>query len=610
MAFADEIEKNNINPVILVELDIGQEQEFFVNYAAGTWFVNFDKAYLNIDSGFLAGVEVQDIANVGSVIWDTVRLVEVSSIAICQNTDSSFYYSSSDNELYVRGISGMSPVDHKVIIGVSQAFRRGGTTSIYNSFLYENRIRQIGLIKKSKDANFFGILFFNSATVSIVNVDGEYDRFAIDNDVYGGEARVLLGFDGLDYTDFRKIFTGLMENPQVTEDELKIKFQDQRKRLLRSIPFDVFDATTYPNINVDNVGKPIPLGYGDMRNVPVICTNEEEAGPPADYSFKLFDVSEHSNGIEAITTVYVDGVSKATSGTDLTNATFTIANANYTAGQEVTADVSGFVNDDSNLIENAHDIIVDIMDLYAGLPFINDIYNQSHWDRSKSPNINLFINDKEKIIDIIKNIVENAILGTFFVEDDGRYALRIFDENAASLDSLDRWELIETPKVKYDNSEILTSTVIGYNKDWNEGSYRLLEDKSQETTIFDKFRIYNEEEFDTLLLNSTAAQTYSDTRLEFSGDVETTFIMKTDYRVIEREIGDIITVDCSRANATFLGTVRAEIIGKSMDIMRHIVSLTCRVIEFEAETVHQYGTYYNDRFYNDGYYSITSNEEV
>ena len=53
--------------------------------------------------------------------------------------------------------------------------------------------------------------------------------------MYGGEVRTLVGFDGADYSDFRQIFQGLIENPQVSEDYLKIRSQDSRKRLLRNI---------------------------------------------------------------------------------------------------------------------------------------------------------------------------------------------------------------------------------------------------------------------------------------------------------------------------------------------------------------------------------------
>ena len=75
MAIADEKVKNNINPIILVEIDIGQEQEFFTTYAAGTWYVNFNRIYAEIIEDFLNGVEAQDdITSVGSVIVDNIRM--------------------------------------------------------------------------------------------------------------------------------------------------------------------------------------------------------------------------------------------------------------------------------------------------------------------------------------------------------------------------------------------------------------------------------------------------------------------------------------------------------------------------------------------------------
>jgi len=394
-----------------------------------------------------------------------------------------------------------------------------------------------------------------------------------------------------------------MENPTVGENNLQIKIQDSRKKLLRSIPTNTFEQTTYPYLNDDNIGKPIPLAYGEIRNASVICTNEDE--PPAvTYSFKLADVSDHTNGIKSIDTVYVENVTVIPNATDLTNATFTITSASgdYTAGDNVTCDFSGYVDDGDNLIENAHDIIADIMDIYADQPFISDIFNTSHWDRNKSPDIILYLDAKKKIIDVIGDITSNAILGTFNVEDDGRYALRIFDKNAASLNTLLRTDLESTPAVNYNNTKVISSTVIGYNKDFDEGEYRLLEDKSQESDIFTKFRIYNEEEFDTFLKNSTAAQTFSDTILEYSGDVEATFTLSTGYEFINRELGDIITVQLRRANASFIGNVKCEIIGKTYDLSRHMLEYKCRIFEYVQDTYFNHAAMYNDNFYNDGFY--------
>ena len=617
MSFQDDITKPNIDPVVLAELDIGQEQEFFVNYTAGVWYVNFDVAYSLIDNTLLNGVTSQDITNVGSVISDGVRLVSVSSIALCFTTDSSFYYTNTDNELYVHLPSGFSPEDHEVIIGVSWGFRKGGQTSIYNDFLYEDRLLNIGSISTQKDPSFFGVLAFNSFSIDIVNMytdpnaeGGPFDDFAIANDVYGGEGRIFVGLDGDDRADFKQVSQGLMENPTVGENNLQIKLQDSRKKLLRSIPTNTFEQTTYPDLNDDNVGKPIPLTYGEIRNAPVICTNEEEGGAPAHFSFKLADVSDHTNGIKSIDTVYVDGVSKATSATDLTNATFTIATANYDPGDDVTCDFKGFVDDGSNLIENAHDIIVDIMGLYASQPFISDIFNVSHWDRNKSPDIILNIDSKQKIIDVIGNITSNAILGTFNVEDDGRYALRIFDKNQASLNTIMRVDLENTPTVNYNNTKVVSSVVIGYNQDYGENEFRLLEDKSQETAIFKKFRIYNEEQFDTYLKNSTAAQIFADTIFDFNGDVEATFTLSTGYEFINRELGDIITVELRRSNTTFIGNVKCEIIGKTYNLNRHMLEYKCRIFEHVPDTVYTQATYYGNSYYNDSYYGVTINREV
>ncbi len=64
-SFAALKDKPNTEKVVLVELDIGELQDFLTVHSAGVWFVNFDAVYPDIDASLLVGVDPQNVALVG-----------------------------------------------------------------------------------------------------------------------------------------------------------------------------------------------------------------------------------------------------------------------------------------------------------------------------------------------------------------------------------------------------------------------------------------------------------------------------------------------------------------------------------------------------------------
>ncbi|KKK52228.1 hypothetical protein LCGC14_3107030, partial [marine sediment metagenome] len=135
------------------------------------------------------------------------------------------------------------------------------------------------------------------------------------------------------------------ENININEDTFSIEIVDKRKQLSRTLPKNVYDATTYPNIKDTNVGEPIPLGYGTILNAPAVCLNEKEA--TATFTFKLVDVADHVYGINSIDTVYVENdpdilTVVTPSSTDLLNGEFVLTAGVYSTSTTVTADFKGF----------------------------------------------------------------------------------------------------------------------------------------------------------------------------------------------------------------------------------------------------------------------------
>lgn len=596
------LNRPNSKKILLCEMDIGQGQDFWTNHRAGVWFHNFDKYYPNIDAILLVGVSTTDVTIVGSVKASGVSLKPVATKADVQTNDSSFHWDSNFKSLYVHCAGGDDPDLFLMMVGISYGTANHG--GVYGGFIYEGRLISVPSIAKSKDPLFFGVVSFEGGDVTIDNTNGKFDRFCEDNDVFGNAARLLLGFDNMPYGDFIPRMSGYMERVRITQTQLVVSIQDKRKQLSRTLPPNVFDDTTYLDIKEKNVGKAIPLGYGSIKNAPVICTNEMKSPAPAHYEFKVCDPEFHP--IKEITTVYVEGVPKTPTGTDLGTATFTLSSADYSPGDDVTCTFKGYTDALGNLIENGLHVVRDLLLNYYGVKYNSNFYNIARWDEGKAPAVNYFIKKEKKLIDIIGEIAE-TVQGDFIVNDDGRFAFRIYDPYAGAVQRIYRRQLMEVPQLEYDPSEVLTSLKVGYAKDWAEDEYLWLVDESQEAEIFKKFKTHlNLEPFETLLTTKTAAQDFANKRLDLSGNVKKTFdVLFKPGEVILREIDDVIIVTVMRPAKTMLNDVKAEIIGIEDDENAMTVKLTCRMITILAEIYVENECYYGDTYYGDNYYGDT-----
>lgn len=364
-AYADLVEQPILEPVVLFEIDIGEPQDFWIALEAGIWMFKVTNVTEGVTYDFQNGAfcygsfenaggpedlgtnEVIKIVNSFEVAGE--QYTSVSGLANLRSTNKSFYYDAATTIIYVH-FDGFDPPDvfTNKKIGVTAGF---STRAIYlDDNYYEERLKSAPQISFSKDPLFWGILRFSENTIDLLNGDGYFDDF-VQLDIYGQPARVKFGGPDLAYADFRTLFTGYVEKFSVNAERFSVSVADDRKKLSRKLPVNYWDATTYADIKSSNVGKPIPLAWGDIRNAPVVCTNEDESGTPATYSFKICDTTNHP--IDAITKVYVNGVEVTPDSTTLATATFVLLTADYDPGDKVTVDFTGYTKTGLNILNNA-----------------------------------------------------------------------------------------------------------------------------------------------------------------------------------------------------------------------------------------------------------------
>jgi len=237
MSFTTEVAKSVSRPRVLVELDIGIPNSQWVNNGAGIWAVDAENLYSWVDSTLLEeGFTAQEFGVIGSVSSDAARLTKVATLGAL-DAQMEFFYDADDRMVWIILQNYDEPSLHDIVIGVIYGYSFTEFTPEGSIQLYEGRLTGVPRISIARDPLFFGRVAYGGGAVELINADGDLDTFARDNDVYGNEARIKLGFDGLDYDDYQTIFTGFIEGITVAEDTVSVGIAEKRKQLSRAIQY-------------------------------------------------------------------------------------------------------------------------------------------------------------------------------------------------------------------------------------------------------------------------------------------------------------------------------------------------------------------------------------
>jgi hypothetical protein len=264
LTFAD-YSKLSVNDYrVLVQIDISVPNIQWVNAGAGIWYVNFDGTYPEVGApgdDLLNGFTAQAFSDIGSVTVDTILYTSVATLAEVTTTNTSYYYDSTNGEIFVHFVNNDEPYIHNIYLGVIYGYSYNEFTPIGSSLLYEGRLQGGIDIGESRDPLYFGKLEYSNGSISLNNADGHFDTFPIDHDFYGNEIRILVGFAQLNISDYIKVVSGTVENVLVTEEAMDVNIADKRKTLSKSITY------TCTNKNaLEAIREILLLHYGASYN--------------------------------------------------------------------------------------------------------------------------------------------------------------------------------------------------------------------------------------------------------------------------------------------------------------------------------------------------------
>jgi hypothetical protein len=415
-----------------------------------------------------------------------------------------------------------------------------------------------------KDSDFFGMNEFEPVTFTLHN-DGSLDNLARQN-LYGKSSRLKLGFPDLDngIDDFETLLTGKIENiPAVAFDGVKIRVGDLRKFLSRAIPINTLNKTDYPDLNEDNVERPKPLAFGNIRGAELICLNEEETPVPTHYDFILADTETWELKNET-PTVKVEGSTVTVTNFSAASGTFQLSSGLYEAGDTVTADLKGFIDSGGDFLNNATDIIKALLAQFADISYISDNYDLSGWSQAYNSayNMAIFIDETRSITEVINDLAYSC-LGFFTPKRDGKYTFLYNDLDAAAVATIYQEEILNPDDIQaeYDEQEFLTSAVCKYSEELESGNWRRARNTDYEEDVYETYVVYREREFETKIDNATDAAAYAEERMVLSQSIRPVFTVVTGLQHVQRKILDNVNVELNRLYDSWYGTVKCQIIG-------------------------------------------------
>ena len=596
MSFTTFKDKTTSDKIVLCEIDIGKGHAVFINTQAGVFEYTLNTARINIplrfgygnfgygnfgyDGTHTCGNPVHP-ASIGSVKVGGTSYTKKTTHATCISTEQSFYYDYNASILYLHCADNDDPQLYLVIAGYTLGISNKAI-NINNAF-YEPRLIGAPVISKSKDPLYFGIISFDEGTLTFNNEDGFFNNITNDY-IFGQPVVVRYGGDALTYAEYRVVYKGYIQSIDIDSKQLAIKVADNRKKLSRTLPINYFDQTTYPDLSDDDVGKPIPILYGSGRDIPVVCTNIEET--TTEWTFKICDVADHTDGICNINSAYLDGVNLTIKAKDLTTATFTVDVANYSPlgadrGKPVTCLCWGYQEGggSTELDDNPLDIVEDLLNTYLSISYTTDNYDTTEWATAKSntPNVGIYIGSDTKIIDVIEKIALSSF-GNFIVEDGGLYTFKIFDSGSTATRTISKTECFEAPAIEYDGTEYLTGCSIGCHHRWGDKTYQWYNNTANESVSYQKYGKYQHKSYETYLLNTTIAQNMSGKLMDYVKDVHGIASIKTGIQNIDLDIGDVVNFELDRVNQDWMGETKVEVVDIQKNLLEGTVELAGRII--------------------------------
>ena len=245
------------------------------------YLVEIEPKYLAVDwtlvSGTIYSTDLVATA-VTTMTQDSITLTEVDTLA---EVVAGKWYHGKD-KIYVQCTAGLPQA--KVMVATLKKYY-GTEDKIFSDNFYKGIVLSIPVIKQKKNESYYGVSSISKGQLSLRNSLGGLDEIYKDYAWNNQKISILLGGEDLPYSEYKKVFSGRITDKHLSTGMMDIKYEDNKTILEQDVPVNSFTTAVYPNLDTEDVGRPIPLIYGSVFKVPVVCTSAKLGSATSLHSF-------------------------------------------------------------------------------------------------------------------------------------------------------------------------------------------------------------------------------------------------------------------------------------------------------------------------------------
>lgn len=237
--------------------------------------------------------------------------------------------------------------------------------------------------------------------IVLTNADGGLDTFT--NYAWDGrEVEVKVGESGASFSNYFTIFKGEAKQIEFNDLFVNVLIKDNQNDFTVQMQPNLYSGAGGVNGNDDIKGQPIPLCFGQVRNITPVLVD------PANRIYQV-----HDGEINAIDDVFEGGVAL----TLTTDYTVDLANGRFTLVADptnlITADVKG-AEPSSTYINKLGDIIKEVVITHGGIASVNvdnTLITALNTDTSNRV-AGIYIKEPTTVIEVLDQLANSA--GAFF----------------------------------------------------------------------------------------------------------------------------------------------------------------------------------------------------
>lgn len=422
-------------------------------------------------------------------------LADVSSLASMVGTDNSLFRSGTDRVYFVTDKHPWQYLTYQTELGQLEGYSTSVSdeTNPSNDILDGRRYPTLMQIPKLQvkipDDISGSALQFAVFNINLINNDGFFD-IPSDNNFFNVPMFVKKSsVNTPTYSDFELIRRGLVDNysPNFTQLNFSVAIT---YRSLSDPVCKTISITEFPNVNSDNLGKKIPVGWGSLTNLDLILVDTR--------TYLIID----PDYLVSIDTVY-DSDGAVIPSTDYTVVSGLLI-MNVGADEPDKADVTAL---STNKIG---EIIINEIQEKSNIFYSDDFWDVTETDEyiNSSPEVNLFF-EGNSVRDLIKEVLKSD--NSFLIEKStGKLSLRKWARNY-STHVIPSWAIVKVPDLSHVNSKFYASNAVVF---YDGGQ---VVDDSRENQIIEIYRKKQIREYRTKLANQADASSLASAMLDRYG---------------------------------------------------------------------------------------------